>query len=41
MTTELTLLSAFIAGLVGSTHCVGMCGGIVGLLTMNLPDNVR
>ncbi len=37
----LTLFSAFIAGLVGSTHCVGMCGGIVGMLTMGLPDNVR
>jgi len=41
MTTELTLLSAFIAGLVGSTHCVGMCGGIVGMLTMGLPVQVR
>jgi sulfite exporter TauE/SafE len=41
MTTELTLFSAFIAGLVGSVHCIGMCGGIVGLLTMSLPDNVR
>ncbi|MDM8565176.1 sulfite exporter TauE/SafE family protein [Candidatus Halobeggiatoa sp. HSG11] len=37
----LTLLSAFIAGLVGSTHCVGMCGGIVGILTMSLSNNVR
>jgi sulfite exporter TauE/SafE len=41
MTTELTLLSAFIAGLLGSGHCVGMCGGIVGLLTMNLSLEVR
>ncbi|TGO02931.1 membrane protein, partial [Candidatus Thiomargarita nelsonii] len=39
--TELTLLSAFLAGLLGSAHCIGMCGGIVGLLTMNLSDNVR
>ncbi|MCK5878049.1 MAG: sulfite exporter TauE/SafE family protein [Candidatus Marithrix sp.] len=37
----LTILSAFIAGLVGSTHCIGMCGGIVGMLTMNLPNDVR
>jgi len=39
--TELTLLSAFITGLIGSIHCVGMCGGIVGMLTMSLPANVR
>ncbi len=38
---ELTLLSAFIAGLLGSGHCIGMCGGIVGLLTMNLSAEVR
>jgi sulfite exporter TauE/SafE len=41
MITELTLLSAFIAGLLGSVHCIGMCGGIVGALTMSLPNNVR
>jgi uncharacterized protein len=41
MTNELTLLSAFIAGLLGSGHCIGMCGGIVGLLTMNLSVEVR
>jgi sulfite exporter TauE/SafE len=27
--TELSLLSAFLIGLAGSLHCVGMCGGIV------------
>ncbi|MBT5228787.1 MAG: sulfite exporter TauE/SafE family protein [Methylococcales bacterium] len=32
MTEEYTLLSAFLVGLVGSTHCIGMCGGIVGIL---------
>ena len=41
MTTELTLLSAFLAGLLGSGHCIGMCGGIVGMLTMNLSADVR
>lgn len=25
---ELTLATAFVAGLLGSTHCLGMCGGI-------------
>jgi sulfite exporter TauE/SafE len=28
-----TLLSAFIMGLVGSTHCIGMCGGIISTLS--------
>lgn len=27
---ELTLLAAFFAGLLGSGHCLGMCGGIAG-----------
>lgn len=31
---ELTLVSAFLIGFLGSTHCVGMCGGIVGTLTL-------
>lgn len=38
---ELTLLSAFLAGLLGSVHCIGMCGGIVGALTMSLPKEVH
>jgi sulfite exporter TauE/SafE len=41
MITEMTLFAAFIAGLLGSGHCIGMCGGIVGALTMSLPDNIR
>lgn len=35
MTEQLTFFSAFIVGLFGSVHCVGMCGGIVGSLTLN------
>jgi len=31
---ELTLVSAFLVGFIGSTHCIGMCGGIVGALTL-------
>lgn len=31
------ILSAFLMGLVGSLHCIGMCGGIVSSMTMNLP----
>ena len=38
---ELTFLSAFMAGLLGSVHCIGMCGGIVGALTMSLPKEVH
>ncbi len=41
MTTEITLLTAVLAGLTGSLHCIGMCGGIVGMLTMNLSPTVR
>jgi len=41
MLTELTFVSAFVAGLLGATHCIGMCGGIVGALTMSLPRNVH
>lgn len=33
MTAELSLVSAFLVGLFGSVHCIGMCGGIVGTLT--------
>ncbi len=32
MTFGLLLSSAFMTGLLGSTHCVGMCGGIVSVL---------
>jgi len=34
-------LVAFLAGLFGGVHCVGMCGGIVGALSMGLPRKVR
>jgi len=39
--TELTFIAAFMTGLLGSVHCIGMCGGIVGALTFQLPDSVR
>lgn len=41
MSGDLTLLSAFLVGLLGSVHCVGMCGGIVGSLTMGVSAEVR
>jgi sulfite exporter TauE/SafE len=35
MDSELTWLAALVAGLVGSAHCLGMCGGIAAALGMN------
>ncbi|NVK56728.1 MAG: sulfite exporter TauE/SafE family protein [Alteromonadaceae bacterium] len=32
-------ISAFIVGLAGSLHCVGMCGGIAGALRAAIPGN--
>ena len=34
-------VSAFVVGLLGGVHCVGMCGGIVGALTFGLPEERR
>lgn len=34
---EFSLLSAFLIGVAGSVHCVGMCGGIVGAFSFILP----
>ena len=36
---EFSLLSIFLVGLLGGTHCVGMCGGIVGALSLQLPGH--
>lgn len=38
--TDLGLFSAFLIGLAGSVHCIGMCGGIVGAFTFATPKNV-
>ena len=32
-----TFIALFLVGLLGGTHCVGMCGGIVGALSMGAP----
>lgn len=37
----LDLASAFVVGLLGGVHCVGMCGGIVAALTFGLPPERR
>ena len=34
-------LLAFLVGLLGALHCLGMCGGIVGALTFSLPIETR
>jgi len=42
LSTEVTLLiAALMTGFLGSIHCIGMCGGIVGMLTMSLPKEVQ
>lgn len=38
---DLDFTAAFIVGLLGGAHCVGMCGGIVTALTFGLPENQR
>ncbi len=41
MGVEFSLAAAFLAGLLGGVHCVGMCGGIVGALGLGLPAGVQ
>jgi sulfite exporter TauE/SafE len=41
MDTPLTLGSAFLLGLFTTLHCVGMCGGIIGALSLGLPAKIR
>ena len=41
MLTELTFLSAFLAGLLGTTHCLGMCVSIAGTLSLCLPSKIH
>ncbi|MDX2507598.1 MAG: sulfite exporter TauE/SafE family protein [Gammaproteobacteria bacterium] len=36
MPVEASYVAAFIAGLLGGVHCLGMCGGIVGALTFGI-----
>jgi len=35
------LVSALILGLLGGGHCLGMCGGLMGALTMAIPPEQR
>ncbi len=38
---EAQFAAAFLIGLLGGVHCVGMCGGIVGALTVQIPGRRR
>ncbi|MDH0745386.1 sulfite exporter TauE/SafE family protein [Pseudomonas sp. GD03842] len=35
------ILCAFILGLLGGGHCLGMCGGLMGALTLAIPNEQR
>ncbi|WP_373510996.1 sulfite exporter TauE/SafE family protein, partial [Thiocapsa sp.] len=34
-------LTAFLVGLLGGVHCLSMCGGLVGSLTLGLDPRIR
>ena len=36
MSVDVSFIAAFLVGLLGGVHCVGMCGGIVGALCLGL-----
>jgi sulfite exporter TauE/SafE len=35
------ILVAFVVGLLSALHCIGMCGGIMGALSVALPESTR
>ena len=41
MSDPVTLTSAFLLGFFSTMHCVGMCGGIIGALSLSLPLEIR
>jgi sulfite exporter TauE/SafE len=41
MNDPVTLTSAFLLGFFSTLHCIGMCGGIIGALSLSLPVEVR
>ena len=38
---EAGFAAVFLIGLLGGVHCIGMCGGIVGALTLQTPRRLR
>ncbi|TNF98011.1 MAG: sulfite exporter TauE/SafE family protein [Gammaproteobacteria bacterium] len=41
LTATIPYLSAFLAGLFGGVHCVGMCGGVSGAMVYGIPTEKR
>jgi sulfite exporter TauE/SafE len=41
MSDPITLTSAFLLGFFSTLHCIGMCGGIIGALSLSLPPDIR
>ncbi|MGD2076286.1 MAG: sulfite exporter TauE/SafE family protein [Gammaproteobacteria bacterium] len=41
MPVDVSLVSAFLVGLLGGVHCVGMCGGIVAALSLGVSEHHR
>jgi len=41
MSDPITLTSAFLLGFFSTLHCIGMCGGIIGALSLSLPEEIR
>ena len=41
MDDPITLTSAFLLGFFSTMHCIGMCGGIIGALSLSLPVEIR
>lgn len=38
---ETGYIAMFLIGLLGGTHCIGMCGGIVSALTVQIPGQIK
>lgn len=41
MNDSITLLSLFLLGFLGGTHCVGMCGGLSSAFVLQLPPHIK
>lgn len=41
MDNPVTFTAAFLLGLFSTIHCIGMCGGIIGALSLSLPAEIR
>jgi len=41
MSDPITLTAAFLLGFFSTLHCIGMCGGIIGALSLSLPAEIR